>query len=356
MRAAQPKKLLIVNILDILRKYSDENHRLSQREIADYLRRDYGMAADRKAVKRNLMDLVEFGYDIEYSETVRVTPNPKTGRPEENVILSDFYLVRDFTDGELRLLIDSLLFSKHIPYSQCKELVGKLERLSSVYFRSRVKHIRTMPADQPENRQLFYTIEVLDEAIEKRRQVAFAYNEYGTDKRLHPKRTGKGKAREYVVSPYQMAAVNGRYYLICNHSWFDDVSNYRLDRITDIRLLDAPARPMDQVKGLEHGLDLPKHMAEHIYMFSGKSAPVTFIAKKYLLNDVLDWFGRDVTFSDEGEDEVTARVMVNLEAMRRWALQYALHARVVSPPSLADQVREDIRRAAENYEAGDGPG
>ena len=35
MYVKQPKKLLILNILDILRKYSDEDHRLSQREIGE---------------------------------------------------------------------------------------------------------------------------------------------------------------------------------------------------------------------------------------------------------------------------------------------------------------------------------
>ena len=35
---------------------------------------------------------------------------------EENELWSDYYLKREFTDGELRLLIDGLLFSKHIPY------------------------------------------------------------------------------------------------------------------------------------------------------------------------------------------------------------------------------------------------
>ena len=33
MPVKQPKRLLILNILDILRRYTDENHRLSQREI-----------------------------------------------------------------------------------------------------------------------------------------------------------------------------------------------------------------------------------------------------------------------------------------------------------------------------------
>lgn len=344
------KKLLIVNILDILRVYTDENHRLSQKEIADILRTQYDMPVERKAVKRNLMNLIEFGYDIEYSEIVRMTPNPKTGEPEENRILTDFYLVRDFTDGELRLLIDSLLFSKHIPYSQCKALVEKLEGLSSKYFRSRIQHIRTMPETVPQNKQLFLNIETIDEAITNGKQIAFRYNSFGTDKKLYPRKSADGSVREYIINPYQIAAANGRYYLICNYDKYDNVSNYRLDRITDIRLLETPVKPMRQVKGLEHGFNLPKHMAEHIYMFGGESAPVTFTAKKNLLNDVMDWFGKDVTFLDETEDSVTAKVTVNLDAMRLWALQYALYVRILSPQSLADDVRNDLQKAIENYD------
>ena len=67
MYTAQPKKMLIMNILDILKKYTDENHRLSQKEIADILKSEYDMTVDRKAVKRNLMNLIDFGYEIEYS-------------------------------------------------------------------------------------------------------------------------------------------------------------------------------------------------------------------------------------------------------------------------------------------------
>ena len=37
MYEVQPKKLLIMNILDILQKYTDENHRLSQKDIIDIL-------------------------------------------------------------------------------------------------------------------------------------------------------------------------------------------------------------------------------------------------------------------------------------------------------------------------------
>ena len=349
MYAAQSKKLLILDILEILRKYSDEDHRLSQKEIIQYLKTEYGMTADRKAVKRNLTDLMEFGMEIECSEAKRMVKNPKTGELEETILQTGYYLVREFSDSELRLLIDSLLFAKNIPYRQRQQLIEKLEKLSSRYFKSRVKHITTLPDTMPQNKQLFYTIEVLDKAISTKRQVSFTYNRYGMDKKLHPQKTAAGNLRNYVVNPYQIAAVNGRYYLICNHQKFSNVSNYRLDRITDIQLLPTPIKPMEQVQGLEHGLDLPKHMAEHIYMFAGPSETVTFRLKKSLVGDVIDWFGQEVEFSQETETEVIARVHVNLEAMRRWALQYALYVQVLSPKSLVKEMQQDLCTAMAQY-------
>ena len=344
------KKTLIINILDILRRYSDEDHRLSQKDIVEILQNEYDMNVERKSVRRNIISLMECGYDIEYSESIRMIPNRKTGEMEESYLWSDFYLVRDFNDSELRLLIDGLLFSKHIPYSQCKELVEKLEGLSNTYFKSRVKHIRTMPDTMPPNKQLFYSIETLDEAISHKMQVAFHYNSYALDKKLHPRLNENGNAKEYIVSPYQIAAANGRYYLICNTQPHDNVSHYRLDRITDIRLLDTTARSAKSVQGLEHGLNLPKHMAEHLYMFSGESEQVRFRMKKHIINDVIDWFGMDISFSDETPDEVTAHVCVNLKAMRLWAIQFGPYIKVLSPQSLADEVKQGLVSALSQYE------
>ncbi len=352
MDTMQPKKLIIMNILDILKKYTDEDHRLSQKDIAEILETKYEMKVDRKAVKRNLMNLIEFGYEIEYSKVTRVVKQKDKDGNEKlvpNDILSDFYLVRDFTDAELRLLVDSLLFSKHIPYSQCKELIGKIEGLSNRYFSSKVRHIRNLPENMPQNRELFYTIEILDEAISKGRQVAFKYNNYGTDKKQHPRQNSEGKDREYIVNPYQMVATNGRYYLVCNYDKYNNFANYRVDRITGIRLLDTPAKPMKKVQGLENGLDLPKHMAEHIYMFSDKTEKVKFRAKKYIVSEIIDWFGKDVKFNDETEDEVTAEVKVSRMAMKFWAMQYAEHITVTYPENFADEIGNTLRTAAEKY-------
>ncbi len=348
MYSVQSKKMLIMNILDILKKYTDEDHRLSQKEIADILKDEYNMTAERKAIKRNLMNLIDFGYEINYSESVRMVKG-KNGQTEENYILSDFYLERDFTNSELRLLIDSLLFSKHIPYSQCKELVEKLSGLSNQYFKSRIKYISTLPDNSPQNKQLFYNIDVIDEAIAKHRQIEFNYNRYGTDKKMHPETFPGGGKMVYTVNPYQMVAANGRYYLICNYDKYDNVSNIRIDRITGIKMTDTPAKPQRKVPEIKNGFNLPKHMAEHVYMYAGESIPVTFRAKKYIVGDVIDWFGKDVTFYDETETEVSVRTTVNENAMCLWAMQYALHVKVLTPQKLRDNIKENLKKAVENY-------
>ena len=345
MYTKQPKKLLIINILDILRRHSDEHHRLSQKQMLEILKDEYDMVADRKSIKRNLMNLIDFGYNIEFSETTR-----KNKDGEDETIYTDWYLVRDFSDAELRLLIDSLLFSKHIPHSHCKQLIEKISALSSKHFRAKVRHIHNLPIDKPQNPHLFYTIEILDEAIETGMQVAFNYGDYKTDKNLHLRKNDDGENRRYVVNPYQMVAANGSYYLIGNYDKYDNISHYRVDHIMNIEISDTPAKPKENVKGLEHGLDLPKHMAEHIYMYAGESQRVEMKTTPDMAGELINWFGNGVTFSQETKDSLTAHVTVNLGAMRYWALQYAPYVTITKPQSLVDDIKKDLKEAIAKYE------
>ena len=71
--------------------------------------------------------------------------------------------------------------------------------------------------------------------------------------------------------------------------------------------------------------------------------------RKYLVSEVIDWFGSEIEFFDETQDEVSARVRVNLQAMRKWAMQYAVHTKILSPQSLAEQVKSDLREAVQQY-------
>ena len=83
-------------------------------------------------------------------------------------------------------------------------------------------------------------------------------------------------------------------------------------------------------------------------MFSGESISVTFRVHNSAIGDVIDWFGADTLFKDEGEySNVT--VMVNKRAMLYWAMQYAEKVEVLSPQTLRDEIKESLQKALQKY-------
>ena len=351
MLGGRPKKMMNMYIYDILRRNTDAEHPMTQREIQKRLESEYDMTVDRKAVKANLEDLINDGsYNIEYSTKIRLTPNRLTGEIEKNEVLTGFYYNSVFTDSELRLLMDSVLFSKSIPTGNKKDLLDKLKDLSNKYFKFSTANIQSYESvDREMNRELFYTIEVLDEAISKGSQVKFLYNEYGADKKLHHRLNEDGEVREYIINPYTMATNGGKYYLICNYDKYDDIAHYRIDRISNIEILDTPRKPKNQVEGLV-GLDVAKYMQEHIFMFGGKSIRAKFEMPSYLISDVLDYFRANVDFKDLDNGRIFASVRVNGNDMRLWARQYASQIKITEPKELVEMCKQDLVNALKLYE------
>ena len=235
------KKMLNLLILRVLQEHSDADHRLTQGEIIRLLQLQYGITCDRRSVRSNIQSLQDMGYDI--------------------ATHGGCWLVeRDFDDAELRMLIDSVLFSRTLSTAQARRLVEKLRSFGNRYFHAKVAHISNLPElAHADNKQVMIALDVLNDAIEEKRKVRFTYNTYGTDFKLHPKRS-----KPYIVNPYQLVANNGWYYLIGNYDKYDNVSHYRIDRITAIEMLPDAAKPKSAVREFARGFSLPRHMAEHI--------------------------------------------------------------------------------------------
>ena len=346
------KKIIILYILNILRKYTDADHTMTQQEIADRLLSDYGMKVNRATVKRNVADLIDAQYDIGFREITRTYTDKKSGGTEENSIYTDLYYIHEFEESELHMLMDGLLFSRSVPYTARKELIEKLGGLCSSHFSRRMKHVHSMSPDAPENKKLFWNIEKLDKAITDGKQVEITYGYYGTDLQLHERKNEDGSVKKQRLNPYQLVASEGRYYLICNKDNYDNVANYRIDRIMDLKILDTPSKPGSQVVGLENGLKLEKYMYQHVNMFSGEPEKVEFLIPKSFVSVVIDFFGSHVSFFDRGDGTISCTIDVCREAMRHWADQFADVVRVVSPESLVEEIREDIRKAGANYGIG----
>lgn len=327
MHITYNKKSLNVLILKILQEYSDYEHRLTQQDIIKILKREHEIECDRRSVKSNISSLLELEYNIVYD--------------------NGYYLAeRDFEDSELRMLIDSVLFSRNIPDHHANELIKKLQQKGNKYFNAKVSHISSVhDLQHTDNRVVLYGLNTINDAISGKRKISFIYNKYGMDKALHPKREER-----YIVNPYQMVANNGRYYLIGNYDKYDNISHYRIDKMTDVKMLDEPVKDIRLVEGLENGLNLPKHLAEHIYMFSGESVRVKLRIPEFMMDEMVDWFGKEFRImktSAEGMMGVT--VNCNENAMFYWALQYGPYVEVLEPISLREKIKNAVEGMAEKY-------
>lgn len=330
----ETKKMLNILILEILRTYSDDEHHLTQQEIMRKLKADYGIEKiDRRSVKANVKSLYDMGYAI--------------GGIDEEASDTDGYFLeeREFEDEELRILIDSVLFSKTLSDSAAKKLIEKLKGFGNIYFDAKVSHVKPTPLlHRTDNKNVLYNVSAINEAMDQKKKITFRYNRYGTDFKMHD------QGKDYIMNPYQMVASNGHYYLLGNIDKYDNVTYYRIDKMSHVEVLDEKVKPQKAVEGIDGHLDLPKHMAEHIYMLYGDSVTASIKTDVGMMDTLVDWFGKDFRIIENKGDKITISVKCNENALFYWALQYGPHVEVVAPASLRTKLIDAIAEMSDRYQ------
>ena len=326
MDSIEPKKLALIRIWQILHNYSDYDHPLTQKDIANHLENDYGIVIERKAIGNNISLLKEAGIDVASCHA------------------GSYLESRDFEDSELTLLIDGVLCSQHVSSRHSSDLIEKLCRLSNKHFRSHVKNIHSVDDwNKTDNKALFYNIEMVDTAIEKGKQLQYDYNKYCLDKSLH-------KSSFQRATPYQLILHNQKYYLMAYSAYWGNMVFHRLDRMSNVRIYDKPAKPIREIAGYENGIDFKRIASTLPYMYTDEPERITFTASMSIVDQIIDWFGKDISITGaENDDTVTVSLFASPSAMKHWALQYLSHVEILSPQHLRDSIRESLYRAQEKY-------
>lgn len=341
MRSTQPKKLLIINILDILKKYTDEHHRVSQKEIADILQKKYNMSADRRAIKRNLMMLLDFGYDLRYTKIHRVN-----SKGVQETVYYDWYLKRDFSDLELKLMIDGLLISNKVPADTRSTIIAKIKTLSNRYFRA-ATHICTPRENTLPVNQLFNNLELLDRSIQLGHPVSFCCNTYGTDYKLQPVLHSDGSVQRLYVIPHTIAAVAGKYLLICSQPDSDNLFSYRIDLMSDI-MVDESFVPTKADK--LYMLQSVCSLTDTILPLEGELIHLQVRVTKHLLNELAERYGVLPAVRPVDKERSELSVVVNANAAVSWALKHGNDVEVLQPESLRAQIRDAAKQIEKKYQ------
>ena len=326
MEGFEAKKLALLRILQILHKYSDLRHPLTQEKIAYYLDSEYGIVIERKAISRNISLLMDADVEIGHCR-------------------DGYYLeTREFEDTELKLLVDSVLCNQNITAKHSADLIEKLCKLSNKYFRSHVKNVYAVKDwNKSDNSALFFNIEMIDMAINEGKQVQYDYNKYGKDKKLH-------KSSFQRATPYQLILHNQRYYLMGYSEYWGNMIFHRLDRITNIKMYDAPAYPLKKIPGYESGIDYKRISTTMPYLHSDKPERVEMLADAWVIDQVVDWFGKDLAVRETDDPEkIIISLWANPYSMSLWALQYVNYIEVISPAHLRNKIREYLKSGLDKY-------
>ena len=152
---------------------------------------------------------------------------------------------------------------------------------------------------------------------------------------------GRDEVTERDVDPMRLLVVEGRSYLEgwCRRA--EGVRLFRLDRVLELTILDVPRQvPAEATeRDVEQGLFLPSESDERVEL--ELSAPASWVAEYYPCESVTD--------IGEGRRRVVLRTP-DTRWVRRLALRLGEDTRVLSPASLAEEVRSAAATALALYE------
>jgi proteasome accessory factor B len=153
-----------------------------------------------------------------------------------------------------------------------------------------------------------------------------------------------GRMKDYVIHPYRLAFAQGGLYLLAYVPEYKDVRTFAIDRIATVSLdkqTFTPNRAIpDDVFGNSLGVNTGPASRVDI-AFDKRVAP-------YVRARV--WHpSQTLRESDEGGLVLTLDVCHDA-ALRSWILSWGASARVLSPPSLAAEIRADLTNATAQYQ------
>lgn len=321
------QKLKILYLMKILLEETDEEHSLGVQELITELER-YGISAERKSIYSDLDALTRYGLDIQKIKEKQ----------------TKYYVAsREFELAELKLLVDAIQSARFLTTKKSKELIEKLRKLSSKHEGLSLQR-QVFVANRPKsiNEQIYYSVDTLHEAIAQNKKVRFQYFDYTMEKEKEYRRNGKF----YYISPYSLLWDDENYYVIAYYEKYDNFVHYRVDRMSQVEMLDELREALCEGRSF----DVVEYAKKTFSMFGGEDERVEITFHKDLVNQVLDRFGTGVTFRIVDSEHFSISCQVKVSAtFFSWIAQYGNKVKVESPLEVKKQFVDFLKSIVDLY-------
>lgn len=91
-------------------------------------------------------------------------------------------------------------------------------------------------------------------------------------------------------------------------------------------------------------------MKRRVYMYASGDCVARLRIDPFLVSDVIDMFGKNVTFSDEDDSGVTVTVYASEMSAEQFAKSYVPHVTVLGPELLRKKVKGMLEQTVGGYQ------
>lgn len=327
---SENNKQRLLKVLQMIQA-TDENKRLTVKQLVDDLYNKYDIKVDRKAVTADLEELRDAGFPLVHKE------HSRTG----------WYWNNSFEEYELKFLLDAVSVSRSLSIAESRKLIEKINNLANQSGRD--MRAVTLPLDanfKSTDDKNSIKLKAILRAIKENCKISFEYYKYVDDNK-------KKLSHKFLASPYYLVPSNDEYFLICDLGIFGRTSHFRLDMMDKVKVMDSIKRKPLREGFIVNGqpTDLSKYMRESLNMWVGNVIDVRLKCDNSLRNCINSKFGNHVMKIYQKDHTFVVNVKIpDTEGFYKWLASLGQKAVLLGPDDCVKQYKEFLHNMIKIYE------
>ncbi len=328
MASENGHKIKLLKLMEIFRQQTDEQHPMLASVVCETLAAR-GVTVDRRTLSRDIKVLNDNGYEV---MTVMVGH-------EKAYYVED----RSFAVPEIKVLIDAVQAASFITEKKTAELIDKIADLGGSNRAQILKeNMVCFNTRKHSNESIYYNVGFLEEAIHQQKKVIFRYHDLDENGNRVYRRDG----HHYVVEPIALVFNEDNYYLVSYSSRHGSTSNYRVDRMSSVKIIDEVIT--DVAVSLRE--DICAYTEQAFKMYRGEPVEITLQFNEKLIGVVYDKFGESVPMKRTDGEIITATVKVQIApTFWGWLFQFGNQMRITSPAAMAKEYMSQIEEIYKQF-------
>ena len=329
--AGNKQKLKLLVLYKMFIEETDAKKGMSMPDIVQYLY-ERGIQAERKSLYRDIQVLRDFGLDIQKYERAPVQYALAT---------------RQFETQELMLIVDAVQSSKFLTNTTATNLVRKIRKLASNReYKLLDKKVNVHGRPRTQAQSDFNNVDLIQKAISEKKKISFFYFKYNNNL----DRVVQHEGREYILTPVCLIYSEDNYYMVGWSDHYEDFSNYRVDRMSDITVLDERATKNEAISTYD-----ADDIANRAFgMFTGERITAQLLVHSSMMSTVVDKFGdRFPCFPVDDEWAEVQLPVMSSPVFYGWLTEMGKAVRIQSPACLVEGYRTFLQEILDCYDVAD---